>query len=156
MCFQRPSRLSAGMKPRVIHSNSFVADAVNVILENARAAINERGLFRIALSGGRTPAPVYAELAKTGAELPWEKVQITFGDERCVPPEHEDSNYRMAKESLLDAVPIPPGNVFRMRGEAPPNEAAAEYEARLAQVAARFGEQRYAHDLLLLGLGDDG
>jgi 6-phosphogluconolactonase len=83
-------------------------------------------------------------------------VQITFGDERCVPPDHEDSNYRVAKESLLDPAGIPEGNVFRMRGEIDPEEAAHEYEAKLHAVASRLGEKRYIHDLLLLGLGEDG
>jgi 6-phosphogluconolactonase len=73
-----------------------------------------------------------------------------------VPPDDEQSNYLMARHSLLDAVPIPPGNVFRIQGELPPEEAAADYDARLAQVASRFGESRYRHDLLLLGMGPDG
>jgi 6-phosphogluconolactonase len=83
-------------------------------------------------------------------------VQITFGDERCVPPDDEASNYRMAREALLDRAPIPAGNIFRIRGELEPEAAASEYEAKLAAVAARFGEVRYRHDLLLLGMGEDG
>jgi 6-phosphogluconolactonase len=144
------------MKPRVIHTQSFVADAVKIIHESAQAALEERGAFRISLSGGSTPAPIYAELAKRGAGLPWDKIQVTFGDERCVPPDDPQSNYRMANETLLSAVPIPIENIFRMRGEAPPDEAAADYEARLAGEAAKSGEELYTHDLLLLGLGDDG
>jgi 6-phosphogluconolactonase len=144
------------MNPRVIHTSNFVADAARLIIESARAAIAERGIFRIALSGGRTPAAVYREWAAAGADLPWDRVQITFGDERCVPPDDEQSNYRMARQSLLFAAPIPEGNVFRMRGELPPAEAAAEYESRLNHLAARFQEPRYRHDLLLLGMGPDG
>ena len=113
-------------------------------------------MFRLSLCGGSTPRPVYAELARIGSDLDWEKIQITFGDERCVPPDDAQSNYKMAKEALLDHVSIPAGNVFRMRGELPPDVAASEYEAKLAAVAARFGESRYTHDLILLGLGDDG
>ena len=127
-----------------------------MIMDAARGAIAERGIFRIALSGGRTPAAVYRKWGETGGSLPWDKVQVTFGDERCVPPDHEESNYRMARLTLLDHVPIPEGNVFRMRGEAAPDAAAAEYEALLGQVAGRFGEERYRHDLLLLGIGPDG
>ncbi len=80
-------------------------------------------------------------------------MQITFGDERCVPPEDPQSNFRMAKVSLLDHVAIPEGNVFRIRGEIEPEAAALEYEHKLAAVAARLGETRYVHDLVLLGLG---
>ena len=144
------------MSARVIHSQAFVEDAVNTIITSAREAIEQRDFFRLSLCGGNTPRPVYSQLAKTGADLPWEKIQITFGDERCVPPEDNQSNYKMAKESLLDKVPLPASNVFRMRGEIDPKTAAAEYESQLATVAARFGEPRYIHDLLLLGIGDDG
>jgi len=73
-----------------------------------------------------------------------------------VPPDDAQSNYRMARESLLDRVRIPAGNVFRIRGEIDPETAAREYEAQLSAFAARFGEARYRHDLLILGLGEDG
>ena len=139
------------------HLADFAQDSASYILERGRAAIAERGLFRLGLAGGNTPRAVYAAMAaQGGADFPWAKVQITFGDERCVPPDDKDSNYLMAKESLLSVVPIPEGNVFRMRGEIEPAAAAAEYEAQLAAVASRLGEPRYAHDLLLLGLGPDG
>jgi 6-phosphogluconolactonase len=144
------------MTPEVIHSTNFVEDAVALILDAAREAIAERGIFRISLSGGHTPAPIYKQWAATAEDLPWNRVQVTFGDERCVPPDDEQSNYLMARRTLLDAVPIPAGNVFRIKGEIPPAEAAAECEAQLAQVAARFNEPHYRHDLLLLGMGPDG
>ena len=142
--------------PQVVRTKNFVQDAARLILEHARKAIAERGLFRLALSGGNTPRAIHAELARTATDLPWTKVQITFGDERCVPPDHKDSNYLMAKESLLDPAGIPDSNVFRIRGEIDPAEAARECEAKLAAVAARFGETRYVHDLILLGMGEDG
>ncbi len=142
------------IKPTVLHTSSFTPDAARLIETEAARAIAERGLFRLGLCGGGTPRPVYAALAK--AELPWGKIQITFGDERAVPPDDAQSNYRMAREAWLGHVPLPEGNVFRMRGELPAAEAAEEYQARLSAVAARFGEPRYAHDLLLLGMGDDG
>ena len=144
------------MQTDVIHPADFSAEAARFILTHARTAIAERGLFRLALSGGNTPRAVHAELGRLGADLAWNRVQITFGDERCVPPDHADSNYRMARETLLEAVAIPAGNVFRIRGEIAPADAAQEYEDKLAAVAARFGEPRYVHDLLLLGLGEDG
>lgn len=142
--------------PKIIRTPNFVTDAAQFILDCAQRAIAERGLFRLSLSGGNTPKPVYAEFARLGKDLQWARVQITFGDERCVPPDSADSNYRMARESLLEAAPIPDGNVFRIAGEKEPEVAARDLEARLAAVAARFSEPRYAHDLILLGLGEDG
>ena len=141
--------------PSVIHTPEFALYAARFIADAARAAMAERGVFRLAVSGGNTPRPVHEALAKIG-DLAWEKIQITFGDERCVPPDDADSNYRMARESLLDRVRIPSGNVFRIRGEIDPEAAAQEYEAQLSAFAARFGEARYRHDLLILGLGEDG
>jgi 6-phosphogluconolactonase len=141
--------------PRVIRTPDFAPFSARFIAEAAHAAIAGQGVFRLALSGGNTPRPVHKALAEIG-DLPWEKIQITFGDERCVPPDDAESNYRMARESLLDLVSIPAGNVFRIRGEIDPGAAAQEYEARLSAVAARFGEARYRHDLLILGLGEDG
>jgi len=144
------------MKRRVIHTNSFVDDAAEVIVDEAEQAIKKRGRFRLALSGGNTPRPIYKAFADEGIHLAWEKVFITFGDERCVAPDDPTSNYRMAKESLLDHVPIPSENILRVRGEVDPAEAAEEYELKLAKWAAETGEQRYVHDLILLGMGDDG
>ena len=143
------------MKPGVIRSNSFVDDAAQVILESAQEAIEARGSFRIALSGGNTPRPVFVRLAEIGWELPWDKVIFTFSDERCVPPDDEQSNFRMAKLALLDRVAAH-SRVLRIRGELPPEEAADEYESKLADLAAESGEPRCVHDMLLLGLGDDG
>jgi len=141
---------------RILHSHDFAGDAARFILDAARKAIAERGLFRLGLTGGRSPHAINAALIAQAGDLPWSKVQLTFGDERCVPPDDKDSNYREAKESLLDPSGVPAGNVFRIRGEIDPKTAAAEYEAKLQALAARFGEPRYAHDLLLLGLGEDG
>jgi 6-phosphogluconolactonase len=136
--------------------SDFAARAAEFLREHIAAAVAAHGLCRLALSGGNTPRAIHAELVRIGGDLPWNHVQITFGDERCVPPDHADSNFRMARESLLDRVPIPPGNVFRIEGEADPALAAQHYEARLAAVAARSGEARYVHELLILGVGEDG
>lgn len=148
--------MQTDVTPNLIHTEAFATDAAEFILGKARTAIEERGAFRLGLAGGNTPRRIHAELARLGSDIAWDKVHITFGDERCVPPDHADSNYRMAKESLLDSVPIPAGNVLRLRGEIDPAEAAAEYERTLAAHAALTGEKRYVHDLLLLGLGPDG
>lgn len=144
------------MISEILHAKDFAADAARLILEHARTAIGARGLFRLGLTGGRSPAAVNAALLTAAGDFPWSKVQFTFGDERCVPPDHADSNYRVARESLFVPAGIPDGNVFRMRGEIDPETAAREYEAKLTALAGRFGEKRYTHDLLLLGLGEDG
>lgn len=144
------------MKTRIIRTDTFVGDAVAIIHDCALEAIAERGMFRLSLCGGNTPRPIYAELARLYPDLPWEKIQFTFGDERCVPPDDAQSNYKMAKDSLFHSVSVPEGNIFRIRGEIDPEAAARECEQKLAHVAARLGEERYAHDLLLLGLGEDG
>jgi 6-phosphogluconolactonase len=144
------------MTPRLIRTSDFAAEAARWILDEIRAAITTRGLCRLALSGGSTPGAVHAEMVQLGADVRWERVQFTFGDERCVPPESADSNYRMARETLLDALAVPEGSVFRVRGEIAPEAAAREYEEKLAAVAARFGELRYVHDLVILGMGPDG
>ncbi len=148
--------MQADVKTSVQRTSSFIADAVALIVEAGQRAIARSGLFRLGLAGGNTPRAVYAALAQQAHSLPWDRVQITFGDERCVPPDHADSNFRMAYESLLSHVPIPEGNIFRIKGEIPQEEAALECESKLAAVATRFAEERYEHDLLLLGLGEDG
>ena len=143
-------------EPRVIRTKNFVADAAAFILEQARKAIVERSEFRIALSGGNTPAPVYTRVAVEAHDLPWESVRFTFGDERCVPPDDPQSNFRMARENLFVPAAIPEESIMRMRGEIDPQIAAREYEDQLNAIATARGEPIYQHDLILLGLGDDG
>lgn len=144
------------MSRQVIRTKNFVRDAADFIFDLAHKALAERNEFRIALSGGNTPRPVYTELARIGHDLPWDKILITFGDERCVPPDDEQSNYRMAREALLVPANVPDKSVLRMRGEIDPQIAAQEYEEQLNVLAAQRGEQIYRHDLILLGLGEDG
>ena len=142
--------------PRVLRSKNFVADATAFILEQARKAIVERSEFRIALSGGNTPTPVYARIAGEGHDLPWDQILFTFGDERCVPPDDAQSNFRMARENLFVPAAVPEKSIMRMRGEIDPQIAAKEYEDQLDAIAIEHGERIYQHDLILLGLGDDG
>src|SRR5438094_5671911 len=142
--------------PRVARIKNFVADAAALIVERARKAIAERDEFRIALSGGNTPAPVYARTATEVRDFPWKRVRFTFGDERCVPPDEPQSNFRMARENLFVPAGVPEKSIMRMRGEIDPRTAAQEYEGRLNAIATNSGESIYQHDLILLGLGDDG
>jgi len=144
------------MSRQIIRTKNFVEEAAGFIFDLAQKALSERNEFRIALSGGNTPRPVYAQLARVGPDFPWDKILITFGDERCVPPDHEQSNYRMARESLLVPANVPDKSVLRMRGEIDPQIAAQEYEEQLDVLASRRDEKIYRHDLILLGLGEDG
>jgi len=126
--------------------------AARAFVEGAAEAIAERGRFAVALAGGSTPKATYEVLARDHSEdVDWPNVHAFFGDERTVPPDHEDSNYRMAREALLDHVPV--GSVHRVRGELPPDEAAASYERDLGQF---FGGEFPVLDLVMLGIGEDG
>jgi 6-phosphogluconolactonase len=121
------------------------------------AAVNDHDYFAVALPGGSTPRALFELLAapENAQHIGWSKVHVFWGDERCVPPDHPDSNYRMAKEVLLDHVALPSSNVHRVSGELEPAQAAAEYEQTLRSFfAARAGKVRF--DLILLGMGDDG
>jgi len=144
------------MDREIIRTKNFVADAANFIVDLAHKSSRERDEFRIALSGGNTPAPVYTRLAASARDLPWELTRITFGDERCVPPDDPESNFRMARETLLAPAAVPEKSILRMRGEIDPQIAAQEYQDQLDHMAAQRGEPIYRHDLILLGLGDDG
>jgi len=143
-------------EPQVIRTKNFADDAAGFILDQAHRALRERNEFRIALSGGNTPVPVYTRLAAIALDLPWELTRITFGDERCVPPDDRESNFRMARETLLAPAAVPEKSIMRMRGEIDPQIAAQEYQDDLDLLAAQCGEPTYQHDLILLGLGDDG
>ena len=125
----------------------------------AEEAVARAGRFTVALAGGATPKGLYALLATEPyrARVPWGQAEIFWGDERWVPPEHPESNYRMAAEALLRHVPIRPGQIHRMRGEDPdPGRAAAEYEALLRETFGVAPGVPPRLDLVLLGLGADG
>ena len=134
--------------------------AADAFLHAARESIAATSRFTVALSGGSTPKAIFKLLAHdhaTGANLlPWGKVQIFFGDERHVPPDHPDSNYRMANETLLSKVPIPAENIHRIEGELHAAEAAVRYDARLRSVFAIPGNPTPRFDLVMLGMGSDG
>ncbi|HEY2473493.1 MAG TPA: 6-phosphogluconolactonase [Candidatus Cybelea sp.] len=125
-----------------------------LIVTSATTSVGERGAFRIALSGGNTPRSAYELLADqaVSAAVPWQQVSVYFGDERCVPPDDERSNYRMASRAFLDAVPIPRSNIHRIRGEIDPGLAANEYASTLRGNMGNAPD----FDLILLGLGEDG
>jgi len=137
---------------------TLVEQASEQFAQLMRQAVRARRLFLVALSGGGTPRPVYERLAKApyGDALPWPLTRIYFGDERMVPCDSEESNYRMACETLLDNIDIPPENLHRIRGEDSLTEAARLYDADLRGLALETGELVPRFDLMLLGIGPDG
>lgn len=142
-----PRDLGLSARVTVVPDAAHLADLVaRWIALEATAAVRERGACALGLSGGRTPEPVYRELA-SAASIDWTRLSVFFADERAVPPDDRESNYRMVREALLSRVPIPVSNVHRMEAERPDREAAArEYERLLPP----------ALDILLLGIGPDG
>ncbi|MBC7870713.1 MAG: 6-phosphogluconolactonase, partial [Chitinophagaceae bacterium] len=128
--------------------------AAEMFVAFAQKAIETSARFSVALSGGSTPKALFARLAspKFANQIDWSHVHLFWGDERCVPPDHADSNYRMTREGLLDHVRIPAANVHRMQGEIDPSQAANAYEDELR---AFFGTAQPRFDLVMLGMGDD-
>jgi 6-phosphogluconolactonase len=148
--------------PRLLRfsdSAALAEAAAAAILQAAQTAVAAQGRFTVALAGGATPAQTYARLALAPFvdAMPWDKTWVFFGDERMVPPQHPESNFRMADDSFLSKVPLATDHVFRMRGEAEDAEAAAaDYSKALADMCTtrRRGVPRL--DLVLLGVGVDG
>jgi 6-phosphogluconolactonase len=134
-------------------------EAARRFLLLARDAVAARGHFSVALSGGSTPKPLYALLADPPFrdEAPWPHVHVFWADERCVPPDHPESNYRLAAETFLSKVPLPPENIHRMQGERDDPQAAAADYARTLRGFFRPDEGKMPRfDLILLGMGENG
>ena len=133
--------------------------AAALYVSAAEQAVKDRGVFRVAMAGGSTPKALHALLVAEPfrSQLPWGNMQIFFGDERRVPPDHPDSNYRMVNDTFISKTPIKPGQVFRIKAELQDTEKAAlDYEQTLlSQFALKSGElPRF--DLMLLGMGNEG
>lgn len=145
----------AGPELQVLESQDAVArTAAQWVRERAWAAASARGRFTLALSGGTTPRALYRQMA-AGPGLPWDRTVFCFGDERNVPPEHPESNARMAREALTGQTFVSQSSVHRIRGELPAAEAAADYEQTLRTLFP--GTTTFpSFDLVLLGLGPDG
>lgn len=136
-------------------ANQLAQAAAELVVALSRPAISERGRFTLALAGGSTPKALYQLLAheRYAGQLEWAHVHLFWGDERCVPSDHPDSNYRMVREALLQQVPLLTENIHPMHGDIDPAQASAEYEQRLRVF---FGNGLPVFDLILLGMGDDG
>ena len=136
---------------------SLVEAAARELIRSSREAIAARGAFHLALSGGSTPRPLYQKLGgPLRGELDWSRIHLWWGDERCVAPGHADSNFRMVRDALLDALQLPDGQVHRIRGEATdrPAEAARFADELARRLPVEKGVPRF--DLMLLGMGGDG
>jgi 6-phosphogluconolactonase len=141
----------------VLADETAIARAVaESFVAKARAAIEARGTFSVALAGGSSPKAAYALLATEYRDaLAWGQVRFFFGDERCVPPDDDESNYKMAYQAMLGPLGIPGGHVFRMRGEDLPASAAVAYAAILtSELPAAHGAPTL--DFIMLGMGPDG
>lgn len=136
------------------------AASARLFASRVEHAVNNRGIARIAISGGSTPQAFFKLLADPAgpflATVPWNNLQLFWVDERCVPPDHPESNYGVCRELLLSKVGIPENNIFRMEGELDPEEAASRYEATLRNVMKLEGAESPAFDLVVLGMGPDG
>ncbi len=137
------------------NSEALAREAAQRFVALATQAVETRGRFSVALSGGSTPERLYRLLAEERYRVlvPWAQCHLFWADERCVPPDDPGSNYRMANEAWIQHVPIPPENVHRIRGELEPKAAAQVYAHELVDV---FCGPRPRFDLILLGLGEDG
>lgn len=134
--------------------------AAEHLTARAEEAVTARGVARIAVSGGSTPKAAFALLADPKrswfARMPWTRLELFWVDERCVPPDHADSNYRMTREVLLDQVPMKPAQIHRMEGELAPDQAAARYESELRNSFRLEGAELPCFDVVALGMGPDG
>ena len=130
------------------------------LVEGIQSAVSARGVARIAISGGNSPKPVFALLADPAgpfrAAIAWERLWVFWVDDRCVPPDHPDSNYGMTRSLLLDKVPLPGDHVIRIEGERDPEQAAARYESAIRGHFRLEGAEAPIFDVLQLGMGDDG
>jgi len=145
----------------VAPTSAAVAEAAaDLFTRVAQTAFEARGRARIAISGGSTPKAMFALLADPAQRflgvIPWDKLDLFWVDERCVPPGDAESNYRMTREAMLDKVPLAPEQVHRMEGELDPEAAASRYESVLRNTFKLEGAETPTFDLVLLGMGDDG
>lgn len=141
---------------KVADAAALAQTAAEYFARTAVENIARNGRFTVALSGGSTPKAMFALLAAEpfASSIDWGKIYFFWGDERCVPPDHQDSNYRMTKENLLAKVPVPEANIFRMAGEKEPAAAAQEYAAQLKTFFQTEALPKF--DVVLLGMGADG
>jgi 6-phosphogluconolactonase len=134
--------------------------AAQFFADGIRSSAAARGKARIAISGGNTPKHTFELLANPSEpfreQIPWNRLELYWVDERCVPPDHPDSNFRMTREAMLDQVPLDKSQIFRIQGELAPDEAAAKYEFDIRRSFRLEGAELPVFDVLWLGMGPDG
>ena len=142
------------------NSEQMSLTAAEWVASSVESAVRARGTARIAISGGGAPKRMFQLLADPShpfrARIDWARLLIFFVDERCVPPDSPDSNFRLANETFLSKVPLPEGNVIRIEGELEPEEAAARYESAIRNRFRLEGAQLPRFDLIVLGMGTNG
>ena len=150
----------ANAEVRILRDAAAIAKrAADEFIKSANAATKAKGSFTVSLSGGSTPKALYALLASEEfrGQVPWDKMQLFFGDERAVAPTHADSNFRMATEAMISKAPLKPEQVHRIKAENPDTEQAArEYEQELRAHFHLVDGQAPPFDLVLLGMGNEG
>ena len=159
---ERQSVELPSQSPRLVRlptAEALADEAAAEFVSAAVEAVGRRGAFYVAISGGKTPRLFFQRLAQAeiAGQVPWDKTFLFWADERCVPPESPDSNYALAKETFLDAVPIPPEHVYRIHGEYDDCVKAADvYDTVLRNVFALEDDDLPCFDMIVLGLGRDG
>lgn len=146
---------------RILADGAAIAQrAAQEFLQAAASAVTARGSFNVALAGGSTPKALYSLLVNDPAlrsQVPWDKLHLFFGDERHVPPDHPDSNFRMATEAMISKSPLKPDQVTRIKGEVPDaDQAALEYEKSLRDYFHLKDRECPPFDLVLAGMGNEG
>jgi 6-phosphogluconolactonase len=148
------------MKKPKIHifesSDKLVQVLSNSFIEMIHKTNQQEKALHIALSGGSTPRLFFKQLAKIGNKISWHNVQFYWGDERCVPPDHSDSNFGLAKKSLFDKIDISSSNLHRIRGENDPDMETKRYENQIRKCISKSDDTFPVFDWILLGLGEDG
>ena len=141
-------------------SDTLAKSAAAYFLGSIKKYVADKGYARIAISGGNTPKKTLESLSDYEGEffglMPWNQIQLFFVDERMVPPDDLDSNYKMVREAMLDKTPLKPSQIYRIYGELEPNEAALQYESAIRDCFSLKNKVRPIFDMIQLGMGDDG
>lgn len=137
-----------------IKSHKTAKETAKALALYLKDQINKSSVFHLAISGGSTPKMLFEALASIKVDIAWNKLQLYWVDERCVTPDHAESNYRMTVESLLSKVPLQTDNIHRMKGELKPEEGIIDYQKDIDALPKAKGLPQF--DLIILGMGDDG
>ena len=129
-------------------------DTLSAALTEKLASLSKKGISSVAISGGKTPEMIFKMVALNHEEVIWENILLFWVDERCVPPDHDQSNYKMTKETLIDNIPIPSKNILRIHGENDPIHEAKRYTRQLRSILKY--NKLPVFDLIILGMGGDG